>query len=502
MTPSSLIPDITWQEVEGELRPFVDGELATWAPQAGSQTAFMFCPIFETTYTGTRGPGKTDALLMDFAQHCGQGYGAAWSGILFRRSFPELADVIAKSEKWFKLIFPRAEYNRAQSTWKWPGGEKLKFSFFERESDYWKYHGHSYPWIGWEELTTWPDPKCYLKMLSCSRSSRADMPRKYRSTTNPYGPGHNWVKKRFRLPVPEGAIVGPVIRDSRTPDGAMEPERVAIHGTLWENKVFLHAEPDYADKIRAAASNSAELAAWLRGDWNIVAGGMMDDLWSAAIHVVPNVPLHEIPRGWKIDRSYDHGQSKPFSVGWWAESNGEPWEVNGRTLGSVSGDLIRVAEWYGWTGNENEGVRMMSKDIARGILEREEDWGLKGRVHDGIADASIFDRYEADKSVAGDMEAVGLRWNPSDKGPGSRKQGWERIRAYLKGAIPEAGIREEPGLFACERCHEGYIRTIPGLPRSERDLDDVDSDAEDHAADEVRYRVRAKYREIKRGQWK
>lgn len=43
-----------------------------WTPQPGSQVMFTTCPIFEVLYEGTRGPGKTDALLMDFAQHCGK----------------------------------------------------------------------------------------------------------------------------------------------------------------------------------------------------------------------------------------------------------------------------------------------------------------------------------------------------------------------------------------------------------------------------------------------
>lgn len=55
-----------------------------WAPHPGSQTLFLSSPVYETLYEGTRGPGKTDALLMDYAQHVGQGFGENWRGILFR----------------------------------------------------------------------------------------------------------------------------------------------------------------------------------------------------------------------------------------------------------------------------------------------------------------------------------------------------------------------------------------------------------------------------------
>jgi hypothetical protein len=80
-------------------------------------------------------------------------------------------------------------------------------------------------------------------------------------------------------------------------------------------------------------------------------------------------------------------------------------------------------------------------EIARGILERERDWGIYGRARIGVADSSIFDDYEPGRSVAGDMERVGVRWFPADKGSGSRAQGWQQIREYLKAAIP---VRADP----------------------------------------------------------
>lgn len=497
-------PLIEWRVTEEGLKPYVRVEgrpdvEAAWSPQVGSQSAFLRCPDFEVLYEGTRGPGKTDALIMDFCQEVGKGWGAEWRGILFRRTYPELQDVIDKSKKWIPKIWPDAKYNEAKSFWEWPSGEKLFFRPFEKPSDYWKYHGHAYPWIGWEELTTWPTDEGFKSMQSCSRSTVTGMPRKYRATTNPYGIGHNWVKKRYRLPIRGRSMVGPLITDARDSSGEVEPPRRAIHGDIHENRILLTADPDYIKRIRSAARNPSELAAWLHGSWDIVSGGMFDDVWRSRFHVLPNIPFEAIPRGWIIDRSYDHGSSKPFSVGWWAESNGEPLVYAGRTFGAMRGDLIRIAEWYGTSGKDNEGVRMLSSDIAQGILDREDDWGIKGRVKRGPADTSIFDDYEPGRSVAGDMESKGVKWERADKGPGSRKQGWEQIRKRLKAAIPKKGIgREEPGLFVCERCIH-FLRTVPVLPRSDKDLDDVNTDAEDHIGDETRYRVRWKRKEIQSG---
>ncbi len=489
-----LVP-VIWNRLKGRY------EDVTWAPQPGSQEAFLRCGLWEVLYAGTRGPGKTDALLMDFAQFVGRGYGPDWRGILFRRTYPELGDVIAKSRKWFPKIFPNARYNSGEHFWTFPDGETLLFRHFKVPDDYWSYHGHAYPWIGWEELTTWPSPDCYTSMFSCSRSTVKSMPRRIRSTTNPYGVGHNWVKHRFRLPVPNHRMATPVIKDSVDKNGDLEPPRVAITGHINENQVLLYADPGYVARIKSAARNQNELDAWLNGSWDIVAGGMFDDVWDRHVHVLPNISLDRIPKGWKIDRSYDHGQSRPFSVGWWAESNGEPLRLNGVLYGPVRGDLIRIAEWYGWTGEPNVGLRMLTSEIAQGILDREQQWGIKGRVKAGVADASIFDQYEPGKSVVGEMRKVGVDWQPADKGQGSRKQGWEQLRERMKGSHsgPE-GVRETPGIFVLESCQQ-FCRTVPVIARDDRDLDDVNTDAEDHIADEVRYRVRNKMRKFKRSSW-
>jgi len=793
---------IDWEvSPEGQLIPVTyndEGEKVypAWAPQPGSQEAFLTCQATEVLYSGSRGGGKTDTLLMDFAQDVGVGWGADWRGILFRQSHPQLQDIIAKTKKWYRLMFPGAKYNEAKSTWTFPDGEELLLRHANKTGDYYNHHGSSYPWIGWEELTTWPDDQLYRLMFSVSRSARKGMPKKIRSTTNPYGcvpygkvltssrgwvqiqdiqvgeqvlsvgkdgiardvavsaviekeysgdivyrdgaglsmaftpdhrfphlntdrssfaikpfhdlpgqavlkrtcdgwhgdhvrdicgfdagdfmefagwflsegcvvrakgkqvgnalqiaqmkpdtrvvieqllirmevhyrkdfqsftvtdrslsdyfnrqgysyekyipqellrlstpllsrlyeslmlgdghdksyfttspllaegveelsvklgksvythqclprdrtrerysvhstdrhtiqlhtgnhlynvttqcgsvnvdkrsflgkvycltvpdtetffikqdgcvwlsgnSGHNWVKDRFRLPVPEGKILGPTIVEHGI-------SRVAIHSRLTENKVLLTVDPNYINKIRQSARNDSERAAWLHGSWDITSGGMFDDLWKPGVHIVNEFQLHMIPSGWRIDRSFDWGSSRPFSVGWWAESNGEPVEYNGVTYGNVPGDLFRIREWYGYTGTRNEGLRMLAEDIAIKIREMQIEWGIDERVKAGPADASIFD-LENGRSVSVDMRKQGVRWTKADKRPGSRKQGWEQVRRMLVGSMPpEEGPRENPGLFVFPCCDQ-FIITVPPLPRSERDPDDADTDAEDH----------------------
>lgn len=488
-TPEGIVPILHRGTVE---TPVV------WAPQPGSAVSFLSCPVNEVLIEGNRGGGKTDVLIIDFLQHVGQGWGEAWKGIIFRRTFDELKDVISKCNRWIPRIWPAAAYNQQDHIWRWPAGEQLFLRHFMRPDDYWSYHGWEVPWIGWEELTNWASPDCYKVMFACNRSPVVGIPKKVRATCNPYGVGHNWIKARWRLPIAMGRVRGPVIRDARDREGILEGERVAIHSDLSENKILLFAQPNYRENISKAARNPSESRAWLYGDWNIVAGGMLDDVWDPSRHVLPNFPLTLVPRGWYINRSYDHGQSAPFSVGWWAESNGEPLQHRGVTYGKVRGDIYRIAEWYGWNGQPNEGVRMRGEDIAQGIVERQNDWGLRGRVKDGPADTQIFDDYAPGSSTAADMLRKGVGWTRADKGPGSRKQGWEQLRRYLAAGLQNQ--REDPGLFVLERC-EQFQRTVPVLPRSDRDIDDVDKDSEDHIGDETRYRLRFKRNIVRSGTW-
>lgn len=482
---------VAWLPQKGRIIDPKTGKL-----RKGSQEQFMSCSLFEALFHGTRGPGKTDSLLMTFAQHVGRGHGKAWRGIIFRQTYPQLADIQAKSEKWFKLIFGKAaKFNKSKMMWEWDTGEVLLFRHMNKPSDYWNYHGHEYPFIGWEELTNWSSDECYKSMFSCCRTSTHGVPRMIRATTNPYGPGHHWIKDRFRLHQQWWKLV--IVDDAKDESGRLEPTRCAIHGHIDENQILLSADPNYKQTIIASASNPAMADAWLRGSWDIVAGGMFGDIWEPSVHVLS--PFN-IPDAWRIDRSFDWGSTKPFSVGWWAVSDGSDVQLaNGKWMSTVKGDLFRIAEWYGWNGKPNKGIIPLASDITKGIIEREIRWGIHGRVKNGVADSAIFSA-ENGNCIATDMAQPvklsdgtmhkGIQWIPADKRPGSRKTGWEQCRKALANAKrPKVGIREHPGMFVFDNCKQ-FLRTFPSLPRDEKDMDDVDTNAEDHVGDETRYRVR------------
>lgn len=442
-----------------------------WQPHPGSQDLFLRCPLREVCYAGTRGPGKTDAMLMAFAQHCGQGYGQFWRGIIFRREYKHLDDIISKSKRWFNRFTvnrPRFLSGQGAMKWVWPTGEELLFRTFNGPDDYWNYHGHEYPFIGWEELTSWPNIDSYESMMSCNRTSRpGGLPLQVRSSTNPYGVGHGWVKAYFIDPAPYGV---PILN-------AEGQARVAIFGSVSENT---HLDREYIRTLNALTDVNKRKA-WLHGSWDITSGGMFDDLWNASKHVLP---AFAVPKSWWVDRAFDWGSSRPFSVGWWAESDGSPIVVGGTERHLVRGSLVRIAEWYGCTGKPNEGVRMTATAVAEGIKTRETSMGL--RIRPGPADSSIYDVTD-EVSIAQNMAKVGIHWNPADKRAGSRKNGWELIRGRLEAVTMN---EDKPGIYVVETCRD-FLRTVPSIARDKKDPDDIDTEAEDHIADEMRYRCLA-----------
>lgn len=499
-----------------------------WQPHPGSQTLALSSPANDTLYCGTRGPGKTDAQLMRFRRLVGMGYGTYWRGIIFDREYKNLDDLVTKSKRWFYGMDDGARFLSSNSDykWRWPSGEELLFRQVKKMDDYWQYHGHEYPFIGWNELTKYPTASLYHKLFSVNRtgfipeehtprwteaevrelvkqratwipeigSYKTDdgkplppIPLETFSTCNPYGPGHNWVKREFIDAAPYGKIVrkSEEIFNPRTKrDEVVTRTQVTIFGSWRENP---NLDPIYIAGLHKETDENVKKA-WLSGDWDIVAGGALDDRWNKSIHVIPRF---RIPRNWYVDRALDWGSSHPFSVGWFAEANGEEVKLeDGRTICPPAGTIIQIAEWYGTKEiGTNIGIKLSAKDLADGIKERENSLMLDGWIADrpspGPADNQIANVIDSDTdTLEKKMSDRGIHWEKSDKSAGTRAQGLQLIRDRLQASSEGEGA----GLLIMENCR-ATIATVPVLPRDEKNPDVVDTDAEDHPYDMLRYRV-------------
>jgi len=147
---------------------------------------------FEALYGGAAGGGKSEALLMDPTRHVGN---PNFRALLLRRTYPELRrSLIERSEKAYSGM--GARYNVTDHVWSFPGGGKIEFGALEREADLLKYQSAEYQYIGFDELTTFTR-KMYVFLISRLRTTDPTIPLRMRGATNPGGPGHEWVLKRF-----------------------------------------------------------------------------------------------------------------------------------------------------------------------------------------------------------------------------------------------------------------------------------------------------------------
>lgn len=434
----------------GEAAP---APIKVWSPQPGPQTALLACPVFEVFFGGARGGGKTDGILGEWAVHANR-YGQNSIGLMVRRTRVELTETFERARALFTPL--GASFTTVPMRCVMPGGGRLTFAYLERDADAESYQGHSYTRVYVEEAGNFPSPAPILKLFATLRSG-AGVPCRMRLTGNPGGPGHQWVRARYIDPAPLG---WKVIRDQ-----ASGLDRVYIPSRVGDNQ---HLGADYVARLKA--SGAPELVrAWLEGDWSVIAGAFFPE-FAADRHIIAP---RDLPGHWHRFRSMDWGSARPFSVGWWAVSDGTVPEI-------ARGALVRYREWYGSTGEPNVGLRLTAEEVAAGILKRER--GDAERIS-GVADPAIF-ASDGGPSIAERMAKAGVRFRPADNARVARAGamgGWDQVRQRLKG-----DAEGRPMLVMFSTCTDA-IRTLPALQHDQSRPEDVDTEGEDHAADEIRY---------------
>lgn len=411
--------------------------------------------IPELLFGGARGGGKSSFLLGDFCEGAIQG--AAWRGIIFRQSYPELEEIIHLSQSVIPECFPGSEWFQQPKTWKLPNGAELRMRNLETARDAAHYQGHSYSWIGFDELANWPDDQAYRMLLATLRSAEPVKFKRVRCSANPGGPGHAWVKARFIDPAPLG--YEPIT------DRDTGQVRVFIPSRLEDNLILMQNDPHYIDRLRGVGS--AELVrAWLEGDWSVVQGAYFAEF--GAHHI--RRPF-QLPHSWLRFKALDWGSARPACVLWVGVSDGS---VPNYPVGC----LVVYRELY-LASAPNVGLRLTVEQVASRI--RELEIGDEPCAY-SVADPAIF-QTDGGPSIAERFAACRVMFRPADNkrvGRLGAAAGWDLVRQRLLG---DDGI---PMLYMFATCRN-LIRTLPVLQHDTARPEDLDSNSEDHAADTLRY---------------
>ena len=377
--------------------------------------------------------------------------------MIIRKTYPELQEnhIIPMCEM-LNCYAPNrkdriASYNDSKKHITFKNKSRILFRYCDNEKDAERFQGTEVDVLFVDEATHQSEAKM-KKLNACVRGVN-DFPKRIYYTCNPGGEGHSWVRRLF---------IDKAYQDNENPDDYM-----FIQSLVTDNKILMETNPDYIRQLQALPDKLRK--AWLEGDWGVFDGQFFEDFVDRPEYYQERTWTHvidpfEIPEGWKIYRSFDWGYNKPFSCGWWAVD--------------YEGVAYRILELYGCTKTPNEGLKWTPPKVFSEIanIEREHRW-LRGKHIIGIADPAIWNA-ETGKSIAEVAADHGVFFT---KGDHERIAGWMQVHYRL--AFDENGF---PMMYVFSNC-KAFIRTIPLLQYDEHKPEDLDSDGEDHCADEVRY---------------
>ena len=445
-----VAPDIPVEEMQN----------IVFSPNAGPQTDFLSSSEREVLYGGAAGGGKSYAMLADPLHGLNN---PNFSGLLVRHTTEELRELIQKSQELYPKAIPGIKWSERKSQWVSPRGGRLWMSYLDKDMDVMRYQGQAFNWIGFDELTQWSSPYAWNYMRSRLRSAYSDELGLYmRATTNPGGAGHQWVKKMFIDPSPSkesfwatdiesgDTIVYP---KGHSREGQPLFKRRFIPASLFDNP-YLSEGGDYEAMLLSLPEHQRKQL--LEGNWDVNEGAAFPE-FNRNIHVVDP---YSIPKNWTRFRACDYGYGSWTGVVWLAVTPAE--------------QLVVYREMYV--------TKVTATDLADMILDAEQE---DGTIRYGVLDSSLWhNRGDTGPSLAEQMNMKGCRWRPSDRSKGSRVSGKNEIHRRLQ--VDE--FTEEPRLVFFSTC-TNTIAQVPSLPLDKRNPEDVDTHAEDHLYDALRYGV-------------
>jgi predicted phage terminase large subunit-like protein len=237
-----------------------------WTPNAGPQTLFLLDQSRESLYGGAAGGGKSIGLLMAASMNL---YVPGYSALLLRKTFADLGRPLALmdlAEQWWGGV-PGVKYDAQKHTYTFdcPGGghSRIEFGGLDSVNDKLKYQGGGYNFVGFDELTQFRESDytyLFSRMRRQSYAAIARIPIRMRAATNPGGPGHEWVYRRF------------IANWLAWQKGLAQPPKRRFHPALLTDNPGLDWEDYVGSMMELDPITRAQL---LRGDWNIRPDGRM-----------------------------------------------------------------------------------------------------------------------------------------------------------------------------------------------------------------------------------
>lgn len=192
---------------------------------------------------------------------------------------------------------------------------------------------------------------------------------------------------------------------------------------------------------------------WLEGDWDAWDGAAFPE-FSRQIHTCE--PF-KIPQNWIKFRACDWGYSSAAVCLWFAVD--------------YENNL--------WVYRELKTSLLTADKFAIKVRELEDG----ERVRYGVMDASVWaKRGDSGPGIIETMLKEGVRWRPSDRSAQSRKNG--KMEVHRRLMVNE--FTHEPSIKIFNTC-TNVINELPALPLDQTDPEDVDTNANDHSYDALRY---------------
>lgn len=403
-------------------------------------------------FGGARGGGKSWAIRVKAVllalNHAGI------TIMIIRKTYPELmANHIRPLKKLLNIGTKGCpfKYNDSKKEMLFPNGSLILFGYCNTDADTDRYQGTEVDILFLDEATQLSEQQ--IKDLNACVRGANNFPKRTYYTCNPGGKGHAYIKRLFI--------------DKEYLSGEYAEDYSFVQSLVYDNEVLMESNPEYVRALEALPD--AKRAAWLEGDWNSFVGQVFTEWRNDASGYDTHKWTHvinpfNIPSDWKIYRGFDHGYSKPFSVCWFALDHEET--------------LYLIDEWYGCTQQANTGLQLTVQEIAEGIKERERaNPFLNGKKIHGIADPAIWGKTTGE-SIAEMFEKSDIYF---DKGDHTRLAGLMQFHYRL--AFDKNGYAK---FYVFKECKH-FIRTIPILIYDDKNVEDIDTDLEDHIYDAVRY---------------